>query len=60
MNKTEYTFSRTVEVMHQVHKKITEAPGNSHEAAELNEVLGEHAILVFLLYRIFLTAGWGA
>jgi hypothetical protein len=42
-------------------KKSTEAPGNaSHEAIEPKGVPGQHAILIFFLCGIFLTAGWGS
>ncbi len=61
VNKTEHTFLRTVEVMHDSHEEMIQAPRNtSQEAAGPQEAPGEHAILIFFLCRIFLTAVWGS
>jgi cytochrome c oxidase assembly protein Cox11 len=50
MNKTEHTFSRTMEVMHEMHKKVAEAPRNTfHKAPGPRDVPGDHAILMFLI-----------
>jgi hypothetical protein len=56
--QTEHTFTSVFEVMHEIQKDVMRAPRNiSCGAMEPRGVPGEHAILMFLLCVIFLTAG---
>jgi hypothetical protein len=50
MNRADHVYSSMVEVMYEKHEK-----GSKNAQV----VPGEHAILMFLLCGLFLTAGWG-
>jgi hypothetical protein len=56
--QTEDTFTSVFEVMHEIQKDVMRAPRNiSSRAMQPWRAPGEHAILMFLLCVIFLTAG---
>jgi hypothetical protein len=59
INNTEHIYSSTLEVMYEKHAKDGNVPLDcSHGSRSVQGVPGEPAILMFLLFGIFLTAGW--
>jgi hypothetical protein len=60
MNRTEYVYSSTMEVIYEKYGKGKEiAHDNPQDSKKACRVPGEHVIIMFLLSGIFLTAGWG-
>jgi hypothetical protein len=60
MNRTEYIYSSTMEVIHEKYEKGKEIPlDDPQDSKKACRVPGDHVIIMFLLSGIFLTAGWG-